>query len=309
MSIEVRESTSKEMDRHKRIIKKVIGNRAFDEKMKEKNWKLIRKVSNMSHKIIPREKKVNFKKIKDLNAIFVVPDIIKNENNIVLYIHGGGFVNGSAKRSKGYCSMIAKYSKCKVITCDYSLAPENPYPKAIDDVYKTYNEILKDNYNICLMGDSAGANICLALTIRLINNNVKLPNSLVLNSPLVDLSSCVKKNYEIKDFIVKESFINSLQEMYIKNENNNNPEISPIYFDKFNKFPPVFITCDYNETLRIDAERLYAKCINSNIEAYLIKMKNTFHNFATLGTSTPETKRILEETCLFINNKFENNKN
>ena len=306
MSIEIREATSKEMKKHKKIVEKFISNIPFDEKMEERNWNLIRKVSNMSHRITPKEKDVIFKIIEDINGIVVIPPEIENEKNIILYIHGGGFVNGSAKRTKGYCSTLAKYSKCIVITCDYSLAPEKPYPNAINDVYKTYNTIL-NNYkdcNISLIGDSAGANICLALTIRLINNNNKLPSSLVLNSPLVDLSYSLKRDYEINDFIVKESFINPLQKMYIKEEKNNNPEISPIHFENFNKFPPVFITCDYNETLRMDAEELYEKCINSNVEAHIIKVKNTFHSFAIMGTSTPETKQILEDICLFINDKF-----
>ena len=310
MSIEIREAKSSEIKKHIKVVKKMTSNMKFNENMDKVNWKLVRFFSNIGYMFMPKEKEVTYKKLKinGVNGILVTPNNIENNDDFILYIHGGGFVSGSAKGTKGYCSMLAKYSKCRVITIDYSLAPEKPYPNGLNDVYNYYLG-LKEKYPNCkiaLIGESGGANLCIATTIRLINNKKETPPCVVVHSPIIDLSGRVDRNYKINDFTVRESSLKPLQKMYGGENNITDPEISPIYFKKYNKFPSIFITCDYNETLRADSEELYNKCIEGKVESKLIIMKNTFHSFATIGTSSPETKIILKENCDFINKSFKN---
>lgn len=246
MSIEIREAVSPEIKKHIKIVKRMTKNMGFNENMTKVNWKAVRFLSNIGFMFMPKEKNVKYSKlnINGVNGILITPDDIENKDDYILYVHGGGFVSGSAKGTKGYCSMLAKYSKCRVITIDYSLAPEKPYSNGLNDVYNYYNGLLKlnPNTNISLIGESGGANLCLATTIRLINNNKKIPSCIVVHSPATDLTGNLKRDYEINDFTIHESALKPLQEMYAGSFDIKNPEISPIYFDKFDKFPSIFIT-------------------------------------------------------------------
>lgn len=308
MSIEIREANSHEIKKHIKVVKKMTGNMGFNENMTKVNWKSVRLFSNIGYMFMPKEKGVKYNKliINGVNGIIVIPNNIENNKDYILYIHGGGFVSGSAKGTKGYCSMLAKNSRCRVITIDYSLAPEKPYPNGLNDVYNYYLGLKEKcpNCNIALIGESGGANLCLATTIRLINNDEPIPSAIVVHSPIIDLTGSLERNYEIDDFTVNESAFKPLQKIYGNNQDIQNPEISPINFDHYEKFPPIFITCDYNETLRADAEELYNLCLENKVYSKLIMMKGTFHSFGSIGSSSPETKQILEENCEFINDNF-----
>lgn len=79
-----------------------------------------------------------------------------------------------------------------------------------------------------------------------------------------------------------------------------NPEISPIYFDRFSEFPPTFITVDDRETLRADADALYEKLDKAGVPVTMVRMKNSFHAFAPIGTSAPETMALLIDNVRFM---------
>lgn len=97
----------------------------FDENMGKVNWSFVRVISNFGYQFMPKEKGVKYKRIKLGNTKALVSEYGQADNrNIIMYIHGGGFVSGSAASSKGYSSMLAKYSGCKAIVPDYALAPE-----------------------------------------------------------------------------------------------------------------------------------------------------------------------------------------
>lgn len=302
MSIQIREAKSEEMKNNIRTVQQMTKGMGFDENMGKVNWSFVRIISNFGYQFMPKEKGVSFKKIKlgNTKAIVTECNIIK-ENNIIMYIHGGGFVSGSASSSKGYCSMLARYSNYRVIAVNYALAPEHPFPKGFNDCYNAFYEITKlyPKAKITLVGESAGANLCLALAHK-VKNTDKIACVLV-HSPIIDFTASLDRTaHRIDDFTVKEGCLKPLNEIYVSDGNADNPFISPLFGD-FSKFPPTFITCDYNETLYADAKALYDKCVQAQIDAELIEVKGAFHAFATIGTGTPETKQILEENIEFIN--------
>lgn len=242
MSIEIREANSPEIKKHIKVVKKMTGNMGFNENMTKVNWKSVRLFSNIGYMFMPKEKGVKYNKliINGVNGIIVTPNNIENNKDYILYIHGGGFVSGSAKGTKGYCSMLAKNSRCRVITIDYSLAPEKPYPNGLNDVYNYYLGLKEKcpNCNIALIGESGGANLCLATTIRLINNDEPIPSAIVVHSPIIDLTGSLERNYEIDDFTVNESAFKPLQKIYGNNQDIQNPEISPITLIIMKNFHP-----------------------------------------------------------------------
>lgn len=304
MSIEIRKAESKEIQKNIQTVRKMTKGMSFDENMGKVNWHLVRIISNFGYKFMPKEKGVRFQKIKNTDCRFevVTPNKISNEN-IICYIHGGGFVSGSASSSRGYSSMLAAHSGCRVVSVDYSLAPEKPFPNGFNDCCAVIGEIRKrfPKAKIALVGESAGANLCIAVALKMKN---KIISSVTVHSPFIDFTNRLDRSeHEIDDFTVKASCLKPLNEIYVGNNQADNPYISP-YYGVFTDFPPTLITCDYNETLFADSIWLYRKLEQMQIEVQMIQMKGAFYAFATTGTQTPETKQILLENIDFINDKF-----
>ena len=302
MGIQIREAKSEEMKKNIRTVKQMTKGMGFDENMGKVNWSFVRVISNFGYQFMPKEKGVKYQKIKLGNVKAVVSEYGQvNGKNIIMYIHGGGFVSGSASSSKGYSSMLAKYSSYKVIAVDYSLAPEHSFPKGFDDCYNAFCEIarLYPNAKITLVGESAGANLCLALALK--TKETKKVACVLVHSPIIDFTGGLNRSeHEIDDFTVKEGCLKPLNKIYVGDNKADNPYISPLFAD-FCGFPPTFITCDYNETLYADAKTLYKKCEQAGVDVELVEVKGTFHAFATIGVGTPETKRILQENIEFMN--------
>lgn len=303
MSIHTREVKSNQMIKNIRTVKLMTSKMGFDENMGKVNWAFVRIISGFGYQFMPKEKGVRCEKIRLGGKNALLSQYGKTDSrNIIMYIHGGGFVSGSAKASKGYCSMLAKYSGFKVIAVDYALAPEHSFPQGFDDCYNAFCEISKlyPDAKIALVGESAGANLCLALALKV--KDTKKVSSVIVHSPIVDFTNSLDRSeHTIDDFTVKEGCLKPLNEIYVKNSDAKNPYISPI-FGNFEGFAPVFITCDYNETLYADSKALYKKCTEASVTATLVEVKGAFHAFATIGTGTPETTKILKENIEFIKN-------
>lgn len=309
--IDHRKAASPEMRKSIQTVRKMTGGMGFDENMGNVNWRLIRLISNFGYQFMPKEKGVKFSKttLAGVKAEVAVPERLESDN-IILYLHGGGFVSGGASASRGYCSMLAKYAGCRVVALDYSLAPEKPYPAAINDCHVVYQEILKKHplSKVALIGESAGGNLCLALTHRLTADGAPKPASVVVHSPFVDFTNSLDRSfYEIHDFTVKPEALSMLggdtKNIYVGKEKATNPDASPLFGD-FAQFPPLFITCDCNETLYADALAIYKKCEEAGRDVRMVTMQGAFHAFATLGTGSPETKEILLENVRFIRDSF-----
>ena len=187
--LQIREAKSAEMKNNIRTVQKMTKGMGFDENMGKVNWSFVRVISNFGYQFMPKEKGVKYKKIKLGDTKAIVSEYGQTDNrNIVMYIHGGGFVSGSASSSEGYSSMLAKYSGCKVIAVNYSLAPEHPFPKGFDDCYKAFCKIteLYPEARITLVGESAGANLCLALALKV--KEMGKVSCVLVHSPIVDFT-------------------------------------------------------------------------------------------------------------------------
>lgn len=301
MSIEIKEAKSEEIKKCIKDMEEFRKSFAFDENIGKIQWD--RTPYPFDGKFLSKKYGVSFSTINlgTSNAIVVTPRNIQSEG-IILYIHGGGFVSGSAESSMDYCSTLAKYSGIRVVAINYSLAPEKAFPNALDDCIKAYTTIqsLYPNAKIALLGESAGGNLCLVTTLKLKSLNLKMPSCLVLHSPMVDFSGSLDRTmHEINDFTIKEEFLKPLCEIYVKGIGKKDPFLSPIYGD-FTNFPPVFISCDFNEWLFADSMTLYEKCQKQGVDVHMVEMKNSFHSWAMLGSETPETLQLLKENVDFI---------
>ena len=301
-------AVSKEMKKNAKIVGSATGGFAFKGGYDHVNWKLVRFLSDIGYSFMPKEKNVKFEKISlnGINAYMAIPEEVRDEH-LILYIHGGGLVAGSAKGTRAYCSQIAKRAKRRVVTIDYRLAPEHVFPAGLDDC-ETAFLALHEKYpasKICVTGESGGGYYTYALTVRLIKKGEYLPACLLPQSPLCDLTGGLDRSYyQIKDNTVTPEGLDPLFDMYAPGIDRKDPEISCAYFDRLDRFPPVEMSCDANETLRADAEMMYKVLNTKGVKCELVMLYDTFHACSTLGNGSPETIQLMEENIRFMDEAF-----
>lgn len=271
----------------------------FDENVSKINWKLIRFFSNISYALVPKTKGVRYQKLKenDIKGYLCTPETIES-GDIVICIHGGGMLCGSAYGSLGFSSDIAGNSGMRVYVLDYSLAPEHPFPQGIEDVYRAYRQIIQrhPDSKIFVTGESAGAYLTIVLTCMCIKNGIKKPSAIFPHSPVIDFTNRVDRTYyPLNDPILKPGSIDAIGEIYCPGQDRKDYRLSPLYFDEFQSFPPTYITVDANEYLRADSEKLYQILDEKGVETDLCLYHDTYHAFAITGSLTPETDEILKE--------------
>lgn len=232
-------------------------------------------------------------------------------DKVIIYLHGGGFCIGSINIYRHFTSRLAKATGIRVLYVEYRLAPEHPFPGALEDAISVYQSLLSQGIsseNIIFVGDSAGAGLCLSTTLALRDKGKSLPTALILYSPWTDLTLTSKslKTNEKKDPLV---FVDDQKKMvmaYTKEKDVINPLVSP-RFGNFNEFPPILIHTGTDEILLDDSLNLVEKAKKDGVEVTLKLWKGMFHVFSIFPDHTPEGKKSLKEVVAFIHDKWELN--
>lgn len=202
---------------------------------------------------------------------------------IILYCHGGGYSTGSSLYARTLTTKLAMSTSMDVISFDYRLAPENPYPAALEDAMKAWNHLMLLGYgarDVIVAGDSAGGNLALALTHKLKEEKRILPRGLVLMSPWTDLTSSGKshESKEAVDPVLNEAYLEQMIHNYAEGQALENPFISPIFGD-FEGFPSTYIQVGENEVLLNDSTALHKKMIKENVPVQIDVFKGMWHVF------------------------------
>lgn len=204
----------------------------------------------------------------------------KEEKRAVLYLHGGAYIIGSPQTHQGLTGHLAKCSGATVYALDYRLAPEHPYPAALDDAMAAYKDLLAQGYepdHIAVAGDSAGGGLSLALAMRLRDEQLPLPSSLTLFSPWTDLTQS-DLYAPTSEPVIPQSWIDKAAQLYRGDQPLTAPYISPIYGD-LSGLPPILIQVGSDEILLNDSERLAAKARQQGTEVRLEVYNSLWHVF------------------------------
>ncbi len=204
---------------------------------------------------------------------------------VLLYCHGGGYSTGSCLYGRTLTAKLASTTSMDVLSFDYRLAPEHPYPAALQDAMKVWNYLMLLGYgarDIILVGDSAGGNLALALTLKLKDEERLLPRGIVLMSPWTDLTSSGKThetNARIDPVLDKE-YIDRMIVAYTAGagEGLDSPYISPLFGD-FKGFPPTYIQVGDNEILLSDSIELHRRMVEANVSVRLDHFEGMWHVF------------------------------
>lgn len=225
------------------------------------------------------------------------------DDAVIIYIHGGGLICGNAKTSRGYASMLAEETKLPTWAFSYRLAPEDPYPAAVDDCILAYEEIQKRNpgKSLILIGESGGAHLCVVTAMLARDRGLEIPAAVIPYSIVMDMSGSIDRDRpECDDFTVYQKGLDVLSDMYCPDVSRRT-EIycSPCYAD-FAGMPPMLLAWDKTETLAPDNELLVRKLQEAGVEVQYKVYEGTFHAFATTGKGTPESLEVLNDTIAFM---------
>lgn len=202
---------------------------------------------------------------------------------IILHCHGGGYSTGSSQYARTLTGKLASSTSMDVLSFDYRLAPEHPYPAACEDAMKVWNYLMLLGYgarDIIVSGDSAGGNLALSLVLKLKEEGRLLPRGLVLMSPWTDLTSS-GESYKTKaevDPVLNESYINRMIQNYAAGQDTKNPFVSPLFGD-FTGFPPTYIQVGENEILQSDSLLLHDRMVQANVAVKMDVFERMWHVF------------------------------
>lgn len=234
-------------------------------------------------------------------AAVVIPNDCADSDHVILYLHGGGYVAGSLPYALGFGSVLAVRTGLSTLCAAYRLAPEHPYPAAVEDACTAYKCLLVSGIaaeNITLFGESAGGGLAYALCLWLRERGIALPGRIVAISPWADLTfsgKSYRENY-LKDPSLSEEALRYYAEIYA-GRNVREPCVSPVMGDLY-RFPPSLIYAGSDEILRDDAVMLKERLEECSSEVRLHIAEGLWHVYVLFWV--PEAQEALDEIAEFV---------
>jgi epsilon-lactone hydrolase len=232
---------------------------------------------------------------------WVIPDEVQGDE-IILYLHGGGFIFGWYEAHMKMVAEIAKTCKLKALCVDYRLAPEYPFPAALDDCVQAYLWLVEKGTppeKIIVMGDSAGGNLTITTMLALREARERLPLAGVCLSPVIDLEGTGDSVAVVNDPILSRKGTDKMTGAYIGNNDPKNPLISPYYAD-LHGLPPLLIQVGTREILFSDARRLAQKAVEAEVEADLEIYEGMWHVWQLFAPTLPEGNKAIASIAKFV---------
>ena len=256
-------------------------------------------------RVFPQRKDV---KIRSLRLAGIPAEEIKPQESatqLIFHIHGGAFFVGSLKTHRAFLSEIAVRTQMQVVHIDYPLAPEHQYPEASEAVYDAYLQLLSQGIlpkDIIISGDSCGANLALALALKLkAEDSELLPSGLILMSPFLDLtltSESLRYNEKHDALLSIEALETGIAFYVPKGIDKSQPEISPIFGD-FEGLPPTLVQIGSKEILLDDATRFETKAKAAKVDVTFKLYTGMWHNFQMFSPWFDEAKTSLADIATF----------
>ena len=224
-------------------------------------------------------------------------------DKVVLYFHGGGFIFGNPKVHRDLIYRIAKTSGARALSIDYSLAPEHPYPTAINEAIAAYKWLLQsfDPANITLAGDSSGGSIVLSMLHVIRAEKLPNPACAIAMSPATDAYHVDEdaKSPQVKDNFIRLSSIHFFIDSYFQKTPRNHPVASPLY-GSLKGFPPLFICADKSELMYGQSARLAEKAKKEGVDVTFHEGEGLWHVWPLFARYVPEARKTIQEMGDFI---------
>jgi acetyl esterase/lipase len=257
---------------------------------------------------VPEDTKVEKIDIEGISAEWVLDPDAQHDRRLV-YFHGGFYVAGSLEMYHPLSARLSKASGCAVLLVDYRLAPEDPFPAAVDDALTSFRWMSQNGpvghapaKKTFIVGDSAGGGITLATIMKLKDEREELPDAAVTISALTDLAltgESIKSRSEIDPMIRNTALLPDICRLYLSGADPRTPLASPLYGD-FSGFPPLLIQVGDHEVLLNDSTRLAEKAKSADVEVKLEVEPEMFHDFQHFAPLFPEAQQAIDRIGGFI---------
>jgi monoterpene epsilon-lactone hydrolase len=245
--------------------------------------------------------------LQGLYAEWVIPENLDTKRTI-LYFHGGSYLAGSISSHRGFVADLAISAKARALIVEYHLAPEFPFPAALEDAMMAYDWLIEKGTspgNVIVAGDSAGGGLTLALLIHLRDQKKELPAMAICLSPWTNLAvtgESVLKNAK-KDIILNSKNLKKAADLYLNGEAAEGPLASPMYAD-FTGIPPLLIQAGSDEILLSDSISLAAKAKADGVDVTLEIFDGMQHVWQFAGRLVPEAWKAILSIGTFIDRRY-----
>ena len=293
------------------ILKNIIHAKLKNPYTENKTIDQLRKETEEAGNKIPLPKNTKFKRVSvgNIDAEWITCGEVETDK-IFMFIHGGGYYRGSIAATRATVARISAEAKVRCLSIEYRLAPEHPFPAAIDDTFTAYNWLLKEGLNpknIIVSGQSAGGGLCLALLLKLKEKNFFQPKGAVALSPWTDLTqsgNTMKINADI-DPVISKKYLDRMANLYLAKTSNTSPLASPLY-GELSGLPPLLVQVGSAETMLDDSRRFVEKAKIAKVDVQIEVWKDMFHGWHGSAHILKDGEKAIKNIGLFCKNLFNN---
>lgn len=222
---------------------------------------------------------------------------------LILCFHGGGYVMGSLESHRGVVAKVAQECRVAALHFDYRLAPEHPYPAALDDALAVYADLRAQGHaaeSIVFVGDSAGGGLCLATLLALRDMAEPMPAAAVALSPWTDLA-CTGASYRRRDPLAPPGSWQTFSRHYAGAHDLTNPLISPLH-GCLAGLPPLLIHVGERESMLDDSIQFARKAADAGVRVQLEVGGGMMHCYPLFAPRFPEATQALRDIAAFVRN-------
>jgi acetyl esterase/lipase len=251
---------------------------------------------------LPKDIIINEQDIEGIKCERIIPKGADTKK-VVLYVHGGGYVSGSCRVHRGFVSKLALHTSVIHLVYNYRLAPEHPFPAALEDSLRIYQWLLSSGFipqNIVMAGDSAGGGLCLAILLALKERKSAMPVAAVAISPWTDLT-CSSDSYKTKNKLSAAPLNswNVFSKYYSGDTLASLPFISPLFGD-LQGLPSILINAGTDDELYEDGEKFYLKAKAAGVDIKFSAGIDMIHCYPVFAPMFKEASIALAEIVEFI---------
>ncbi len=231
-----------------------------------------------------------------------------NTQRAILYLHGGGYVMGSPNTHRSLGGEVSRAAQAAVLMIDYRLAPESPFPAAVEDGVAAFEWLIAQGFkpqNLAVAGDSAGGGLAAATLLALRDRKLPLPKAAVCISPWSDLT-CTNDSYKTRaaaDPMVTPDGIGNMAGVYLQGADPKNPLASP-NFAELRGLPSLLIHVGRDEVLLDDSIKLHEKAKAAGVDSTLEIWDDMIHVWHAFHPMLPEGKQGIARVGTFLQEKW-----
>ncbi|CAB3749179.1 alpha/beta hydrolase [Paraburkholderia humisilvae] len=234
---------------------------------------------------------------------------VADPKRVVLFLHGGAYIAGGIATHRHMVAQIGRVARARTLALDYRLAPEHPFPAALEDALTGYRYLLSRGYapaHIAIAGESAGGGLALAMLVSLRQIGVDLPACAWLSSPWTDLDmtgASMESKADV-DPLIQKPYLLEAAAAYLNGADPRTPLASPLYADLAG-LPPLFIQVGTAETLLDDAMRLARRAAQTDVRVVLDVWPEMIHAWSLFYQQLDAGQQSLESMGAFVRSMLE----